>query len=51
MPNKKEKKEQQDSPEQVSQDKALRRMKRFIERKEQFVDAVKKSKDRGVPAG
>ena len=48
---KKEKKaENKDSAEQVSNDEALRRMKRFIDRKEQFVNAVKKGKDRGVPA-
>ena len=48
---KKEKKaENKDSAEQVSNDEALRRMKRFIDRKEQFVNAFKKGKDRGVPA-
>ena len=49
---KKEKKSSKtDTAEQISGDEALRRMKLFVERKEQFVNAVKKSKDRGVPSG
>jgi hypothetical protein len=38
------------SAEQISADEALRRMKRFVDRKERFVDAVKKGKDRGLPS-
>ena len=34
-----------ESPEQVSAEEALRRMKAFTERKEKFVAAIKKSKD------
>jgi flagellar motility protein MotE (MotC chaperone) len=48
---KKEKKsDSKESPEQVSSAEALQRMKRFIDRKEQFVNVVKKGKDRGLPA-
>ena len=45
------KKTKEESPEQVSAREALDRMKRFVERKDKFVDAVKAGKDRGVPAG
>ena len=38
-----------ESPEQVSAREALDRMKRFVERKDKFVDAVKAGKNRGVP--
>ena len=37
-----------DSPEQVKGDEALKRMKAFAERKEKFVAAIKKSKDRDL---
>jgi len=40
-----------ESPEQVTARQALDRMKRFVERKGKFVDAVKAGKDRGVSAG
>ena len=40
-----------DTPEQISPDEALMRMKKFVERREVFVNAVKKSKDRGVSTG
>ena len=36
---------QKGSPEQVPPDEARRRMRAFADRKEQFVAAVKKSKD------
>ena len=39
------------SPEQVGVREALDRMKKFVERKDQFVNAVKTGKDRGVSAG
>ncbi len=39
------KKSKSDSPEQVSADEALKRMKSFAKRKEKFVAAVKKSKN------
>ena len=42
---KKRKGKKDDSPEQVSAAEARRRMKAFTERKENFVAAVKKSKD------
>ena len=48
---KKRKPAKEDSSEQVARDEALKRMKRFVERKELFVNAVKKGKDRGVSAG
>ena len=40
-----------ETPEQVSAREALERMKRFVDRKDKFVDAVKAGKDRGVSAG
>ena len=40
-----------ESAEQVSAREALERMKRFVERKDKFVDAVKAGKNRSVPAG
>jgi hypothetical protein len=40
-----------DSPEQISDREALERIKRFVERKDKFVDAVKAGKNRGVSAG
>lgn len=39
-----------ESAEQVTADEAMRRMKRFVDRREQFVDAVKKGKDRNISA-
>jgi hypothetical protein len=39
------------SAEQVTADEALRRMVRFIERKEGFVAVIKKSKDRNISSG
>ena len=39
---------QSDSPEQVSAAEALERMKTFNKRKEKFIAAVKKSKDRNI---
>ena len=44
-------KEKKESSEQVSANEALDRMKRFVERKDKFVDAVKAGKDRGVSSG
>lgn len=41
----------EESSEQVTARDALDRMKRFIERKGKFIDAVKAGKNRGVPAG
>jgi hypothetical protein len=40
-----------DSPEQISAEEALKRMKTFAERKERFIAAIKESKDRDLPAG
>lgn len=40
-----------ESAEQVSARDALERMRKFVERKDKFVDAVKAGKNRGVPAG
>ena len=42
------KKNEDSSPEKVSATEALKRMKSFGERKEKFVAAVKKSKDRDL---
>jgi hypothetical protein len=39
------------SAEQITAEEALRRMRSFTERKEKFVAAVKKSKDRNLPTG
>jgi hypothetical protein len=39
------------SPGQVTEDEALRRMRSFKERKEKFVAAIKKSKDRDIYSG
>ena len=41
----------EDSPEQVTAEEALRRMRSFNERKEKFVAAIKKSKDRDIYSG
>jgi len=41
-------KKENSSPEKISATEALKRMKSFGERKEKFVAAVKKSKDRGL---
>jgi hypothetical protein len=38
------------SPEQVTPEEALRRMRSFAGRKEKFVAAIKKSKDRDLSA-
>ena len=43
--NKEEKPEQKSSPEQISPEEALKRMKKFSERKEKFVAAIKKSQN------
>ena len=43
--------QESESPEQVSAGKSLERMKKFVERKDKFVDAVKTGKNRSVPAG
>ena len=40
----------ENSPEQVTPEEALRRMRSFAERKEKFVAAIKKSKDRDLSA-
>ncbi|HEX6127045.1 MAG TPA: hypothetical protein VFZ23_16860 [Pyrinomonadaceae bacterium] len=48
---KKKKPKSSDSPEQVSGDEALKRMKSFAERKEAFIAAIKKSKDRDLSTG
>jgi hypothetical protein len=40
-----------ESPEQVKAREALDRMKKFVERKDKFVNAVKAGKDRSVSAG
>ena len=39
------------SPEQVSGQEALERMKTFADRKEKFIAAIKTSKDRDIPSG
>jgi len=39
-----------ESLEQITASESVKRMKSFSERKEKFVAAVKKSKDRGVSA-
>jgi len=44
-------KKKDESPEQVETREALDRMKKFVERKDNFVNAVKTGKDRGVSAG
>ena len=44
------KKEESSSPEKITASEALKRMKSFGERKEKFVAAVKKSKDRNLSA-
>jgi hypothetical protein len=43
--------QESESPEQVSAREALELMKKFVERKDKFVDAVKTGKNRSVPAG
>ncbi len=50
MKSKSAKKKESSSPEKISATEALKRMKSFGERKEKFVVAVKKSKDRGLSA-
>ena len=45
------KENKEESPEQVSDREALERMKRFVERKDKFVDAVKEGKNRSVSPG
>ena len=44
----KKKSDKNSSPEKISAAEALKRMKSFGERKEKFVAAVKKSKDRDL---
>ena len=39
------------SPEQISTEEALRRMKSFADRKEQFIAAIKESTDRDISTG
>jgi hypothetical protein len=39
-----------DSPEQVTAEEALRRMKSYAERKEKFIAAIKESPDRDIPS-
>ncbi len=46
--SKKKSSKKQDSPEQVSSEESLARMKSFVERRDKFIAAVKKSKDRGL---
>lgn len=40
-----------ETAEQVSAREALERMRKFVERKDKFVDAVKAGKNRSVPTG
>ena len=40
--------EKNDSPEQVAADEAVDRMRNFINRKEEFINAVKADKDRRI---
>jgi hypothetical protein len=40
-----------ESPQQVTPEESLNRMRSFTARKESFVAAIKKSKDRNIPAG
>ena len=47
---KKKKSPSSESPEQITADEALARMRSFTERKEKFIAAIKKSKDRDIPA-
>jgi hypothetical protein len=47
---KKDPKHNKDSAEQVSPEEALKRMSSFKERKDKFVAAIKKSKDRDISA-
>ena len=46
----KKRKPKKEAPEQISASEALKRMKSFSERKEKFVAAIKKSKDRDLSA-
>ena len=39
------------SPEQISEEEALRRMKSFPDRKEKFIAAIKESTDRDISTG
>jgi hypothetical protein len=43
--------EAENSTEQITPEEALKRMKSFQERKEKFIAAVKKSKDRDLYSG
>ena len=43
--------EKDDSPEQVDAEDVLARMRAFVERKEEFVNAVKADKDRRISSG
>lgn len=37
--------------EQITAEESLKRMKGFAERREEFIAAIKKSKNRNIPAG
>ncbi|HSI88252.1 MAG TPA: hypothetical protein VK918_04295 [Pyrinomonadaceae bacterium] len=50
MAKKKDKGEQKESAEQVEPEEALKRMSSFKDRKDKFVAAIKKSKDRDISA-
>ena len=50
MAKKKDTEEKKESAEQVSPEEALTRMSSFKERKDKFVAAIKKSKDRDISA-
>ena len=50
MAKKKDPKRNKDSAEQLSPEEALKRMSKFKERKDKFVAAIKKSKDRDISA-
>ena len=43
--------EKDDSPEQVDVEEVLARMRDFVDRKEEFVNAVKANKDRRISSG
>jgi hypothetical protein len=51
MPKKEANEPAKDSPEQVTLTESLRRMQTFSKRKEKFIAAIKKSKDRDLSAG
>ena len=42
--------DKKESPEQVEAEKAIARMREFVSRKEEFVNAVKANKDRRISA-